>query len=123
MAIRALPPKPKITPVVWVGRRRPKLDQPASKARSGQASWAAVHTPMNMPKIGPGQRQGDAGLDRIVIVVREAIRVWLGLVVGPHDEGGEAAAEEQDDDAVHAERIGAAERGHGHAGDEDAEEG
>jgi hypothetical protein len=44
-----LPPKPKITPVVCVGLSRPKLDQPASKARSGHANWAATQTPMNIP--------------------------------------------------------------------------
>ena len=52
--------------------------------------------------------------------MREAILGRLGLVEGAHDEGAEARAEEQDDDPVHAERIGAAGCGHGHARDEDA---
>ena len=49
VAMRALPPKPKITPDVWTGRRRPKLDQAASKRRLGQASWEAIQTPIPMP--------------------------------------------------------------------------
>jgi hypothetical protein len=44
-----LPPKPKITPLVWMGRSRPKLAQAASKVSSGQASSAATQMPTNMP--------------------------------------------------------------------------
>ena len=45
----ALPPKPKMTPVVCAGLIRPKLDHAMSKLRLGQASCAAAHTPMNIP--------------------------------------------------------------------------
>jgi hypothetical protein len=70
----------------------------------------------------PGQRQGDPGLDRIVIVVGEAVRVRLAIVVRPHDEGAEARAEEHDDNPVYAERVGTSGCGHGQARDEDAKE-
>ena len=38
VAISALPPKPKITPVVWTGRILPKLAQGASKR--APIAWA-----------------------------------------------------------------------------------
>jgi len=45
----ALPPKPKMTPEVCTGRKRPKLSQPTSHVMSGQASSAATQTPTAMP--------------------------------------------------------------------------
>ena len=44
----ALPPKPKITPLVCTGRKRPKLAQALSNVRSGNASSAATQTPTNI---------------------------------------------------------------------------
>ena len=49
VAISAVPPKPKMTPVVCAGRSRPKLAQAASKVRSGQARRKATHRPKTMP--------------------------------------------------------------------------
>ena len=70
----------------------------------------------------PRQRQSDTYLDRVVIVVGEAVRVRLGLVVCPHDKDGEAGAEEKHDEAVYTQRIRAAGCGHGYARHEDAKE-
>ena len=49
VASSALPPKPKITPEVCIGRMRPKVDQGVPKVRSGQASIAATQTPSAIP--------------------------------------------------------------------------
>ena len=48
--MRALPPNPKMTPVVWAGLILPKLVHDVSKFNDGQASCAAAQTPTNMPK-------------------------------------------------------------------------
>ena len=45
----SLPPKPKMTLVVCTGRKRPKLDHPASNVRSGLTSSHATQSPMNNP--------------------------------------------------------------------------
>ena len=51
VANSAEPPKAKITPLVWIGRNRPKLSHGISKFSAGQYSWAAISTPTSMPTI------------------------------------------------------------------------
>ncbi len=46
-----MPPKPKMMPVVWTGRSRPKLVAGQGGVASGQYSSAATQTPAPMPKI------------------------------------------------------------------------
>ena len=49
MAIRALPPKAKITAEVWSGRSRPNDVQGRPKFSSGKASWKAMKVPAAKP--------------------------------------------------------------------------
>ena len=113
MAIRALPPKPKITPVVCVGRRRPKLDQRGVEGEVGPSQLRGNPYAHEHAEHGPGHRQHDADLDRVVVIVVEPLTGRLrGVEGGKHDED-EPDTCHHDDEAMHAHWVGAAGGRHG----------
>ena len=105
VAIRALPPKPKMTPVVCAGRIRPKLDQAASKARSRPGELGGRPHTHEHAEDRPGERQSDADLDRIVIVAGEPAGAWRCAECPREEHEEEDEAVKKHHSAVDAEQV------------------
>ena len=63
VANNALPPKAKITRLVWIGRMRPKLVQGRSRLSAGQTNWAAMNTQAHAEDAPDQGHQGELADD------------------------------------------------------------
>ncbi len=122
MAISALPPKPKMTALVWAGRRRPKLAhacvegqvRPGEQARDPDAEEHTHHP--------PGHGKHDADLAGVVIVMLQPFWRRLRCVIRSEHHKNQTTGNCQNDKAMHADWIAAPSGRHGQPNEGDNRE-